>query len=90
MAETEEKLAQMKIYTKEIISKHTDAGPESALICTVSDGQVRANVTHFLSTGDLLFAQKILNRFIDESIEFSLAAQKGAKAEHTPAPPDSL
>jgi hypothetical protein len=81
-------LAKRRLLAAQAIQRHFSLHPMSVIIVSMTaDGKVQADITEHGSIGTMLFAQRLLNKYVDESFEKSLI--QGAKPQPDPKQQDS-
>lgn len=58
-----------------ILQKHFSLSPDGIIVFSIVDGKIQGDVTPFGSTGALLFAERLIKKYVNESFENSLIAQ---------------
>lgn len=71
-----EGIARRRLSAGQAIQRHFSSHPEAVIIASVSDGKVNADVTEFSQIGEMIFAKRLLDKFVDEAFENALVAQR--------------
>lgn len=77
-------LARRRLLAAQAIQKHFSQQPMSVIILSMTaEGRVQCDVTEHPSLGTLLFNQKLIDKYVNESFEKSLIQSQACKGEHT-------
>lgn len=69
-------LDKRKLAAARALQEHFSLQPEGVIIISISNGTLKANVTEFSSVGEMLFAKKLADKFVDEAFENALVSSK--------------
>ena len=64
-----DKAQNMKLQAAKALQNHFSLNPDSVMVVSVSGGKAQVDVTEFTSTSEMLFAAKLLNKYVDQTFE---------------------
>lgn len=80
----EEELARRRADAGRAIQRHFSSHPDGVIIASIAQGKIHVDVTPFENTGELLFAQKLIDKFIDESFQRTIMSSMAQAKQETP------
>jgi len=82
--------ARRKRQAGQALQKHFMAHPHGVIIASISGNKIECDVTEFKDMGALLFAQKLMNEYVDEAFRGVLLRQKEQMAAMAKAGPQAV
>ena len=75
-------LNKRRLAAARVLQQHFSNQPDGVIVVSISQGKIACDVTEFGSVGDLLFAARLVKKYVDQSFEDSIvAAQKSVELE---------